>query len=99
MPGTFVLSGVRSPRTTASFVTCSILPPSHAFQFRVRVSTRAAASKRTATGVTYLSHGQWVLGCADGLPACSVVSTGLCAGALAATIFLLLPRAGLGYDQ
>src|ERR1700743_3553749 len=51
MPATFVLSGVRSPRTYASSVTCSALPPSQEFQLRVSVITIAAASRSTMIGV------------------------------------------------
>jgi hypothetical protein len=51
--GHFVLKGVTSPRTNASFVTCSIRPPSHAFQLRVMVTTTATASSTTNTGVPY----------------------------------------------
>src|ERR1700739_3139947 len=58
MPATLVLSGVRSPRTKASSVTCSTLPPSQAFQSRVSVTTTAAASITTNNGVAYFSHGQ-----------------------------------------
>src|SRR5258708_6225811 len=58
MPATFVLRGVRSPRTKASSVTCSTLPPSQAFQSRVSVTTTAAASITTNNGVAYCSHGQ-----------------------------------------
>src|ERR1700688_91749 len=58
MPETFVLRGVRSPRTIASSVTCSARPPSQPFQFLVRVMTRAAARSRTEIGVAYFSHGQ-----------------------------------------
>src|ERR1700677_1322512 len=52
MPGTLVLNGVRSPRTYASSVTCSVLPPSHAFQLRVSVIRMASASSITRRGVT-----------------------------------------------
>src|ERR1700741_587789 len=58
MPATFVLRGVRSPRTKASSVTCSTLPPSQAFQSRVSVTTTATASITTNNGVAYFSHGQ-----------------------------------------
>src|SRR6266436_7562369 len=56
MPGTLVLNGVRSPRTYASSVTCSTLPPSHAFQLRVIVIRTARASTTTRRGVTYFFH-------------------------------------------
>src|SRR4029077_4269999 len=56
MPATFVLSGVRSPRTYASSVICSILPPSQAFQSRVTVIKTARASSTTTKGVTYFCH-------------------------------------------
>src|SRR6266436_7657893 len=56
MPGTLVLNGVRSPRTYASSVTCSTLPPSHAFQLRVMVIKTARASATTRRGVTYFFH-------------------------------------------
>src|SRR5207302_5882327 len=63
MPATFVLSGVRSPRTMASSVTCSVRPPSQAFQFRVMVIMTAAASNKTMNGVAYLSQGHRGFGC------------------------------------
>src|SRR5580700_2244038 len=77
MPATFVLRGVRSPRTIASSVTCSIFPPSQAFQSLVRVISTAAARSRTTTGVAYFSHGQWILGCGR---ACSDGTAGVGAG-------------------
>src|SRR5579864_2315112 len=74
MPATFVLSGVRSPRTYASSVICSILPPSQAFQSRVTVIKTARASRTTTKGVTYFCHlvpprsdavSLWILGGAE----------------------------------
>src|SRR6266851_6431663 len=56
MPATFVLNGVRSPRTYASSVICSTLPPSHAFQLRVMVIRTARPSATTRRGVTYFFH-------------------------------------------
>src|SRR5208282_1059262 len=64
MPETLVLSGVRSPRTYASSVTCSTFPPSQEFQFRVTVIKTARASSTTSKGVTYLC--QRDAGCAAG---------------------------------
>src|SRR5215471_11327697 len=58
MPATFVLRGVKSPRTEASSVACSARPPSHKFQFAVSVTIRAAARDTTRKGVTNFSHGQ-----------------------------------------
>ena len=46
-----MLSGVRSRLTYASLVTCSMRPPSHAFQLRVMVSAIASAISTTSTGV------------------------------------------------
>src|SRR5277367_2228300 len=70
MPATLVLSGVRSPRTYASSVTCSACPPSQAFQSRVTVTMIATASNNTISGVTYLSQGHLGDG---GAAACSDV--------------------------
>src|SRR6267142_239223 len=56
MPATLVLNGVRSPRTYASSVTCSTLPPSHTFQLRVMVMKTARASATTRRGVRYIFH-------------------------------------------
>src|SRR5712671_7882700 len=56
MPATLVLSGVRSPRTYASSVTCSTFPPSQPFQLRVMVMKTATASATTRRGVTYFFH-------------------------------------------
>src|ERR1700731_5355761 len=56
MPVTLVLNGVRSPRTYASSVICSTLPPSHAFQLRVMVIKTASASAMTSNGVRYFFH-------------------------------------------
>src|SRR6266481_5294843 len=56
MPATLVLNGVTSPRTYASSVTCSTLPPSHSFQLRVMVMKTARASATTRSGVTYFFH-------------------------------------------
>src|SRR5258706_1812693 len=56
MPATLVLSGVRSPRTYASSVTCSTFPPSQPFQLRVMVMKTARASATTRRGVTYFFH-------------------------------------------
>src|SRR5271170_4807230 len=56
MPATFVLRGVRSPRTYASSVTCSTRPPSQPFQFQVIVTRITAASSTTNTGTTNVRH-------------------------------------------
>src|SRR5215469_10146640 len=56
MPATFVLSGVRSPRTYASSVVCSIRPPSQEFQFQIIVAKIAAASSTTTSGITSFRH-------------------------------------------
>src|SRR5262249_21321281 len=56
MPATFVLSGVRSPRTYASSVVCSIRPPSQEFQFKIIVAKIAAASSTTNSGITSFRH-------------------------------------------
>src|SRR4029077_4680568 len=76
MPATLVLSGVRSPRTYASSVTCSMRPPSQAFQFHVRVAITAAARRTTTAGVTYSIH----FGLADGVGLCSTWAGGVVAG-------------------
>ena len=52
-PETFVLSGVRSPRTHAALVTCSTRPPSQPFQLRVIVTTMTVAKRSTINGVPY----------------------------------------------
>jgi len=52
-PETFVLSGVRSPRTHAALVTCSTRPPSQPFQLRVIVTTMTIAKRSTINGVPY----------------------------------------------
>src|SRR5882757_5737532 len=93
MPATLVLSGVRSPRTKASSVTCSARPPSQAFQFRVSVTITAAPSSSTSSGVACLSHGQRAFGegaaCSCRTPGADAgVGAGL--GAEAALIFVLL---------
>src|SRR6516165_1341877 len=85
MPATFVLRGVRSPRTKASSVTCSTLPPSHAFQFRVSVTTTATASITTNNGVAYFNHPHCGL-VFGGTGSGCVVGVGVGAGALAAAI-------------
>src|ERR1700722_9008894 len=67
MPGTLVLNGVRSPRTYASSVTCSTLPPSHAFQLRVMVIKTARPSATTRRGVRYFFHPSRPREAAEGL--------------------------------
>src|SRR5260370_19005222 len=96
MPGTLVLSGVRSPRTYASSVTCSTLPPSHAFQSRVMVIKIARASAMMRTGVRYFFHPSLLREAAAGLSlsADSSFVTGAAdsAGTGEADIKLLLER-------
>src|SRR5215469_2886374 len=85
MPATFVLRGVRSPRTEVSSVTCSTLPPSHAFQFRVSETTTATASITTNNGVAYFNHPHCGL-VFGGTGSGCVVGVGVGAGVLAAAI-------------
>ena len=70
-PATFVLRGVRSRRTYASFVTCSTRPPSHAFQLRVIVSAMASAITTMSTGVPKRSQAAF-----NGLGVCSICGRG-----------------------
>src|SRR5512133_2274765 len=56
MPATFVLNGVRSPRTYALSVTCCTCPPSQVFQLCVTVNRTARANSSTRIGVPYFCH-------------------------------------------
>src|SRR6516225_3551103 len=99
MPATFVLRGVRSPRTKASSVTCSTLPPSQAFQFRVSVTTSAAASNKTNSGVAYLNQSQRGLALGGTISACGAgLDAGVGAGALAAAM-IRTPSLTQGIDS
>src|SRR5713101_1959501 len=83
MPATLVLSGVISPRTYASSVTCSIRPPSQEFQFQLIVAKMAAASNTTNPGTTNFFHFGWGFGCSG---TCSGPTAWAGAGVLAAAI-------------
>src|SRR4029077_5930720 len=90
MPATLVLRGVRSPRTYASSVTCSMRPPSQAFQFLVSVAITATASRTTTTGVTYFCQ----VGLAGGAGACSAWAGDVAAGVVAAGVVAGVNGAG-----
>src|SRR5262249_38000077 len=85
-PATFVLSGVMSRRTYASLVTCSMRPPSHAFQLRVMVTAMASAISTISSGVPNRSQLVFV-----GLIECSTPGRGAVATG-AAPISNVLPQ-------
>src|SRR5208283_2712555 len=87
IPATFVLSGVTSPRTYASSVTCSALPPSQEFQFRKIMNTTAAASSTTRTGVRYFCQsGLWAGGTCSGSAGRAGASVGFAVSVVMATL-------------
>ena len=66
-----MLRGVRSRLTYASLVTCSMRPPSQAFQLRVIVSAIASAISTTSTGVPNRRQAAF-----SGLIVCSICGCG-----------------------